>query len=109
MTEHEARIAQNQLLFRQVNERIEELAILHEFGDARLGLVCECPNLHCTASIELTAAEYEDLRVHVDRFAIAPDHVGPHVELVVAKNDRYWTVEQTAPGCERRSRVGLGR
>ena len=41
----EVRIASNESLFRQVNDRIEELAISHDFGPWRLGLVCECPSL----------------------------------------------------------------
>ena len=97
----EVRIASNESLFREVNDRIEELAIFHDFGaSSRLGLVCECPNLDCTASIELTVAEYEDVRFHADRFAIAPEHDVPQFEVIVARNGRYWTAEKTAKAAE---------
>ena len=104
----EVRIASNESLFRQVNDRIEELAIFHDFGaSSRLGLVCECPNLDCTASIELTVAEYEDVRFHADRFAIAPEHDVPQLEMVVAKNAYYWAVERTGKAAEAATEIYL--
>ena len=96
----ELRIASNESLFRQVNDRVEELAVSHDFGPWRLGLVCECPSLDCAASIELTIVEYEELRAHPSRFAIAPEHDVPQLEMVVAKNEYHWAVERTGTATE---------
>ena len=76
-------------------------------SDALVGVVCECPNLDCTASIELTVAEYEDVRFHADRFAIAPEHDVPQLEMVVAKNEYYWAVERSGKAADAATEIYL--
>jgi hypothetical protein len=81
-------------LLRQLNERIAEAAArmgLKRGG--RLRFVCECGNDECTQAIELTLAEYEAVRVHARRFAIAPDHENPVVEIVTGHNSRFAVAE----------------
>ena len=92
------RAARNQSLYREVNERIEEL---NERFDAALEAgatwVCECADTQCSESMELTLGEYEELRSHPNRFAVLPGHVLDTVEHVVATHDGYVVVEKLGP------------
>jgi hypothetical protein len=92
---HEAQVkaARNQSLFREVNERVEHL----QRGWAHLSEIdfdCECADDSCTARVSMTIAEYEQIRARPERFFVLSEHVYPEVEVVVAKNERYWTVEK---------------
>jgi anti-sigma B factor antagonist len=85
----------NQALFREVNERIEQLA--DDFGtDGQNRLICECGNPECTQQIELSAAEYEQVRAHASRFVVALNHENPETESIVEQNDRFAVVETYA-------------
>ena len=92
---HEAQVkaARNQSLFREVNERVQQL----QRGWTPLSeidFVCECADDSCIAPINIGVAEYEEIRERAERFFVLPQHIYPQVEVVVAKNDRYWTVEK---------------
>jgi hypothetical protein len=94
----EQRVAKNEALFREVNERIKEVnEPLEEASD----FLCECGSRECTAPIALTRAEYERVRSVPTHFAVASGHVVPDVEDVVAENDRYVVVEKSAPSAAR--------
>jgi hypothetical protein len=92
------RAARNQSLYREVNERIEEL---HERFDAARSAgatwVCECADPECSEPMELTLGEYEELRSHPNRFAVIPGHVLEGVEYVVDAHDGYVVVEKVGP------------
>jgi hypothetical protein len=92
----EARAARNQSLFREINERIEDLAAGFGLGLPVAEWICECANDACTERIQMSAAEYETVRGSGDRFLVAPgdEHVWADVECVTERNDRYWTVEK---------------
>jgi hypothetical protein len=89
-------IGRRQSLFREVNERIEELAEGFDLQD-RLPILCECGSDDCHARIELTQAEYETVRAVPTRFAVLPGHEIPEVERVVARNERHLVVEKIGP------------
>ena len=87
------RIAQSQALFREVNERINEIE--RDFGLAEgFSIFCECASSDCHERIELTRAEYEHLRRTPTRFAVLRGHDVPAVERVVQESDRFVTVEK---------------
>lgn len=94
----QVRAAQNQSLFREINERIAELneafVELVPMGD----WVCECADQSCTAPIELTIPEYEAIRSHPNRFLVLPGHEVLDVEDVVETYDRYFIVTKTGGG-----------
>jgi hypothetical protein len=103
MTSDEAqavRAAQNQSLFREVNERIEDLneqfATITPMGD----WICECANEQCFEPISLTVSEYEAIRAHPARFPVLPGHEVPDVETVVEAHERYLVVEKVGPARE---------
>jgi hypothetical protein len=88
------RAAKNQSLFREVNERIEELA----GGAAVPRFICECMNESCDESVELTVAEYEDVRSAGNRFFVLPGHEVGAVEDVVGSTDRFLIVSKRGLG-----------
>jgi len=102
-SEHrEERAAMNQLLFRDVNERVKDVdssfTVLIPVG----AWICECANDSCSERIEMSATEYEQIRRDGARFFVSPsgEHVWPDVERVTERNDRYWTVEKTGEARE---------
>jgi hypothetical protein len=90
-----ARAARNQLLFREINERVRDLnegfSLVLPLGE----WVCECADHLCAERIALSADEYDGIRRHGARFVVAPGdaHVWADVEQVTERTDRYWVVE----------------
>ena len=94
-----SRLAKNEALFREVNERVAE--ITQEFTaaspepDVVDGLICECSDPLCLERVgPLTIPEYERVRRDARRFIIAAGHQAPDVERVVEKQKTYWLVEK---------------
>jgi hypothetical protein len=87
------RAARNQALFREVNERIEELSASSDTS-APAQFVCECLDPGCAEKIPIPSAEYERIRRMPTRFFVAPGHQDPEVEAVVEKTDRYYVVRK---------------
>ncbi len=96
--ERKVRAAQNQALFREVNERLERLASAFHEAAHTPGFACECADIACTDQLALTIDEYEALRTHGNRFAVLPGHVLADVERVVSENDRFALVEKLDEG-----------
>ncbi|MGZ4389843.1 MAG: hypothetical protein ACXVZL_10720 [Gaiellaceae bacterium] len=98
MNERELRMGQNEVVYREVNERV--LGINERFGiDAEhVAFVCECGRLACSDRIELTVEEYEAVRSSPVRFALVPGHDDPEVETVVEQNERFAVVEKLPGG-----------
>jgi len=89
------RAARNAAVFREVNERLEELrAPTASFID----FVCECAQVDCVEQILLTVSEYEALRREPERFAVSSGHDNPDVDRVVAEGERYVVVEKIGTG-----------
>src|ERR687886_1835948 len=99
------RTARNESLFREVNDRIEELSenveaqgIAPEGG--LIEFHCECGRNDCTERVRMTVAEYEPVRADNDRFAIVPGHETHEMEAVVEENERFVVVDKL-PEAER--------
>jgi hypothetical protein len=82
--------ARNQALWREVNERIKNVA--ETAGDVEF--LCECADLDCVQTLNLSMAEYERIRSSSVRFPVAPGHVYPELENVVEENDRFVVVQK---------------
>lgn len=87
------RLAHNEALFRAVNEEIDD----NRSTPGKRAYVCECVDPDCARTIELDAGEYETVRASPDRFVVAPGHVLPEVEHVVASAAAYTIVEKDVP------------
>ena len=87
------RVARNEDLFRDVNERIRELQ--DDFAhDDSIRFVCECSDLSCTSAIQATRDEYRGVRRDATHFMVVPGHVEAEHERVVATNHRFEVVEK---------------
>jgi hypothetical protein len=99
MEARSTRLAKNEALFREVNERItevnQELAPGTPNPELIDGLVCECSDPECVERVgPLTITEYERIRKDPRRFIIAADHQAADVERVVDRLPSYWLVEK---------------
>ena len=90
--ERKQRFARNEAVFREVNERIEELTRESEW----LALVCECGNPQCNEPLNLTVIEYERVRQEPTDFLVAPGHIIPEIETVVDSTERFDVVRKLA-------------
>jgi hypothetical protein len=95
----EERVARNEALFREVNERIRQ--VNEELAELESDYLCECGDAECTQPISLTVVEYEEVRRDPTHFAIIPGHADATVEQVVAQNDRFEVVEKVQPEAAR--------
>jgi hypothetical protein len=85
------RAADNEDLFRRVNERVAELSQ----GLELLTLVCECADASCSERlVGVAAQDYQDVRAHGDRFFVARGHERNEIETVVDEHDGYVVVEK---------------
>jgi hypothetical protein len=92
---NEERIARNEVLFREVNERIKEVAEGPDAaGEPALVLVCECGREGCAEQIELTRAQYEAVRANPRRFVVLPGHEDPDVARVVERHQGFVVAEK---------------
>jgi hypothetical protein len=93
MDSRETRLARNETLFREVNERIEQAVERASRNDGHLyEFLCECSNADCTLLLPLTISEYEAVRSDPRQFIVAPGHELPEIEYVVARNSDYQVV-----------------
>jgi hypothetical protein len=91
----EVRIAQNQALFRIVNERVTAWPERQAAPPTeKLMFYCECGDEHCYERVYLTPEEYEAIRADSSRFAVVEGHVFPDAEDVVAERNGYDVVEK---------------
>jgi hypothetical protein len=91
-----AHTARNEDLFREVNERIEELTQQLDVlpSNRQVEFHCECGRDGCDARLSMTIAEYDAVRTENDRFAVAPGHESGDLERVVERNERYLVVDK---------------
>jgi hypothetical protein len=86
------RLARNQALFREVNERLLELA--EGYQDGSMEFVCECSQPDCTSTIVMDRADYEAVRREPTSFVIAPGHEILEVEEVITQHDGWMIVQK---------------
>jgi hypothetical protein len=86
----------NQILFREVNERVREVAA-PLLGARKEGeFLCECGHEACIETIRLDLEEYEAVRASPHRFVMVPGHQDGKVEAPVEGNGRFVVVERSA-------------
>jgi hypothetical protein len=101
MDSRETRLARNETLFRELNERIEHAVERGSRADGHVyEFLCECSNSDCTLLLPLTIPEYEVVRRDPRQFIVAPGHDLPEIESVVAQNARYQLVTKHGEAAE---------
>ena len=92
--EDEKRMALNEAMFREINERLESQIPTFAHGRPELSIICECVDPDCTERITLTPEEYSAVRTDPRQFVVSPGHTRVDVEEVVIQNDRYEVVRK---------------
>ena len=92
--QHKKRVVENEILFRDVNERLK--GVSEGFGDVlpEFEIICECGNAVCTQRISLTLHEYEQLRAVGTHFAIRRGHESLDIETIVEDRGGYLVVQK---------------
>jgi hypothetical protein len=91
----EVRKGQNESWFRELNERLERLALMTVVLDEPFEIVCECDREECVERLRVGLAEYEAVRACATDFIIAPGHHDPFVEKIASHTDEYDVVTKT--------------
>ena len=92
------RAARNEILLRDLNERIEAH---HEWVNSPLSeWVCECADENCSEPVHLSIEEYQAVRAEPTHFLVVPgtEHLSPRIERVVRREERYWILEKIGVG-----------
>jgi hypothetical protein len=89
------RLAQNEALFREVNETVQGLEISNGHDDGLHEYFCECADVECTTRLKLTHSEYETARSKGTRFIVVRGHERSDIEHIVHECDRYLLVEKS--------------
>ena len=92
MDEQAQRVAENEILFRQVNEHVVA-------GGRRpaenFEILCECADASCMDHVRVTTEWYERARGQATDFLLKPGHVIPEFETVIASHDDFVLVRKT--------------
>jgi hypothetical protein len=99
VSEAAERIAENEVVLREVNARIAEKTSDLEArgladGDETSEYLCSCGRPDCDAYLMLTLTEFEQAHASDDQFVVAPGHENPQIEDVVAGHDGYLVVRK---------------
>ena len=94
MDEREQRWAENESLFRAVNELIEATASSAGVDEHLYEFLCECSDAHCTVMLPLTVWQYEEVRADPALFIVAPGHEQREIESVVGRSGAFNVVRK---------------
>ena len=98
MSVRDERLAGNEALFREVNERVAEVAthfIEVETSAEQINFACECGRADCAEPVAMTLVEYEAIRAESTHFAVVPKHEQPEIEVVIKRHPTYFVVEKS--------------
>ena len=94
MSERERRLALNEAMFREVNERVEDMTNTFESDTGTFEIVCECADPACTERLSVPTGVYERVRSDATHFLLSPGHEDATVERVIETFDSYVVVEK---------------
>ncbi len=82
-SDQEERVARNDSVFREANERLAAFAESERKEDP-VGMLylCECANPRCTKLLRLSLDDYRRVRSSPRRFVVAANHLDGEVEVV---------------------------
>jgi len=97
----EHRLVDNETTFREINERIEQIAASQGPGDEHeYEFLCECSNSDCTLRVLLTVEAYERVRSGPAQFLVALGHELPEIEEIVFVGPDYQVVRKFGEAAE---------
>ena len=89
------RKAQNEVWFRELNERLEARALERDEDGTSFTVVCECSREECTERMRIAYDVYEEVRSAPTHFILVPGHREPQHERLLDVGDGYEVVEKT--------------
>jgi hypothetical protein len=94
-TVRDERLALNEALWREANER---MAAWEERDRPEVAEVyyCECADRECRQKVRLRGPDYERIRSDSSHFVVVPGHEVPDVETVIEAHED-WVVVEKAP------------
>jgi len=98
MDDRGRRIGENEIVFREVNERLRELGESFSLVSDIAEFVCECADTSCTERVQMSLAEYEHVRSDPKWFVVVPGHEVPEYERVKEQMKGYAIVEKLRGG-----------
>jgi len=98
--DRERRLGLNEAMFREVNERVED--INEAFGSitGEFDIFCECGDVNCAERITVPTSEYERVRSDAKHLLLKVGHEDPTVERVIENHNHYVIVEKEGMGAE---------
>jgi len=94
MEERQRRLALNEAMFREVNERVEDMNKTFSSVTGMFDIFCECGDSACTERIPVPKGIYEETRADATHFLLSAGHENPDVERVILSYDSYVVVEK---------------
>jgi hypothetical protein len=92
------RVGENEVVFRELNERLRDLGESFSLVTDTTEFVCECINSACTERVRMSLAAYEEIRSDPKRFFVLKGHEAPEYEYVVEEREDYLVVEKRPGG-----------
>ena len=81
-------------IFRQINEKIDDLATRHG-DDAHVNeFFCECSDAGCSERVHLTLPQYARVREDLARFVVVKGHVLEEIEHVIEQAEDHVLIEK---------------
>jgi hypothetical protein len=96
--DRQERIGRNEVLFRELNERIESVNDFLDADATDASFICECGRADCMERVRMERSEYERVRAEPAQFLVVEGHVEPDVEYVVAPRDGWSTIRKRPGG-----------
>jgi hypothetical protein len=90
--ERTRRVAENEALFRQVNEHVVGA---ERRPDESFEILCECGDEACMDHVRVTTEAYERARRQPTDFLLKPGHAMTDLETVVGSNEGFDLVRKT--------------
>ena len=95
MEERERRLGLNEAMFREVNERVEDLNRATSGSlTGTFEIICECGNTNCLERITVPVSDYERARSNPLHFLLHVGHEDPLVERVIENRETFVIVEK---------------
>jgi hypothetical protein len=95
MSSRDARLVENQKLFRTANAGLERAIAEKVSAERRIPFLCECSDEVCMETVAITLATYGEVRSHPKRFFIVTGHQMSPGEKVLVNRDGYSIVEKS--------------
>jgi hypothetical protein len=94
MSERERRLGLNEALFREVNERIEDVNRAFGTLTGTFEIHCECGDATCLERISVPVQDYERVRRDSKQFMLCVGHEDPTVERLIENHETFVVVEK---------------